>query len=557
MAGPLCFGRYETLFRIASGGMAEVFAARVRGDLGFERLVAVKRIVPHLAEDEAFVRMFLDEARLAAHVSSPHVVQTHDLGRADDGSLYIAMELVLGVTLAELIAAAAEHGERLPVGVALEIAAQAADGLHDAHEARTPDGIPLEIVHRDVSPQNVLVGEDGRVKVTDFGIARAARGRLAHTEHGQLKGKFAYFSPEQSRAAALDRRSDVFALGIVTWEMLAGERLFARATPADTIVAVRRAQVPDLCARRPDVPPEVAAVIRTALAREPADRPASAGELALRLRTAARAARLETTSAEVASYVRGLDLVRLAQLRDRIRAALERPDVRTLPDIEIAPGAPVTSTAVVDRAPGHARPADVPAVAIAEPGDTTTEEVPARSDHAAPTVLAPGRARSRRWIAIGVVSAVSLGAIGYASSLAAREAARGSEPASLAPTLGRPSRSGAGGALEERSGAPTRSASSDPAAARASSEREAFRTDGAAAPAAEPAGEAGSEREGAHARSPAGGDEAGRPSRARPSRRSARRADPPPRRAPTEGREAPRTVGAPAGLEAFERGVRR
>ena len=195
---PRRMGRYELLFRIASGGMAEVYAARVVGEGGFEKLVAVKRMLPTLAEDEEFVQMFLDEARVAANISNAHVVQTLDLGRDSTGALYIVMDLVVGVTLSRILKEAAKVRRAIPVDMAVELLAQAASGLHAAHDATTPVGEPLHIIHRDVSPQNILVGVDGRVRITDFGVARAVA-RATQTQAGRIKGKFAYCSPEQLR----------------------------------------------------------------------------------------------------------------------------------------------------------------------------------------------------------------------------------------------------------------------------------------------------------------------------------------------------------------------
>jgi serine/threonine-protein kinase len=329
----LRFGPYETLFRIASGGMAEVFAVRAPDDGNGEQLRAVKRIAPHLAEDRSFVAMFLDEGRVASRVSSRHVVRTLELGQAEDGSLYIAMELVVGVTWAELGATAQKRGEPIPVSIVVEMAAQSADGLHDAHEARTLEGERLELVHRDISPQNLLVGADGLVRVTDFGIARARIARYAHTSQGQRKGKVAYFSPEQSRGEALDHRSDLFSLAIVVWEALAGQRLFGGASYADKIMLLRKAHVPDLCAIRPDVPKAVAAAIARALSASRDDRQATAAELANELRTAAREAGVTATSDDVAVYLARADLPRLASLRAQIRETVARGDVRTMIDL--------------------------------------------------------------------------------------------------------------------------------------------------------------------------------------------------------------------------------
>ena len=280
------FGRYEPLFRIASGGMAEVYAARIRGEAGFQKLVAVKRMHPHLASDSGFVDMFLNEARLAAHVASPYVVQTLDLGRGSDGSLYIVMDLVVGLSLAAL----EEAGTPLPPEIAIELMAQAAQGLDDAHEATTPAGDALGLIHRDVSPHNILVGIDGRARVTDFGIARAVHRPRAETNVRELKGKFAYMSPEQTRLGPLDRRSDVFSLGVVSWELLVGERLFAEREPTACITNVRKKVVPPPHEKAPGVPAGISAVVLKALDRDREGRHQNAGELSEDLRRLGREA---------------------------------------------------------------------------------------------------------------------------------------------------------------------------------------------------------------------------------------------------------------------------
>jgi serine/threonine-protein kinase len=287
--GALRFGRYEVLFRIAAGGMAEVYAARMVGEGGFEKPVALKRMLPTLAEDERFVEMFLDEGKLAAHISSPHVVQTLDLGRAEDDSLYLVMELVVGVSLAALVRAVLRSKSQLSPAVAVEILSQAAAGLHDAHEARTMYGQPLEIVHRDISPQNILVDVAGRVRITDFGVARALE-RATHTQSGEVKGKIGYFAPEQVRGKNVDRRTDIFAMGICAWETIAGKRLFQGDNPAQTLDMVMSMPVPRLDALRPDVPSEVADAIAKALERDQAARFQTSGEFAETLRYAMRPA---------------------------------------------------------------------------------------------------------------------------------------------------------------------------------------------------------------------------------------------------------------------------
>jgi serine/threonine-protein kinase len=285
----LCFGRYEPLFRVAAGGMAEVYAARIQGEAGFQKLVAVKRMLPHLASDAGFVDMFLNEAKLAAYVASPHVVQTLDLGRGSDGSLYIVMELVVGLSLAKILDV---HFDSqlgpLPLPVAIEVMAQAAQGLDDAHEATTPAGDALGLIHRDVSPHNILLGVDGRVRVTDFGIARAVHRPRAETNVRELKGKFSYMSPEQTRLKDLDKRSDVFSIGTVLWELLTARRLFMHRDPIQAVRLVQKKPIVPPHELRPEVPRAISAVVLRALERDVRARYQSAGELALDLRRAAR-----------------------------------------------------------------------------------------------------------------------------------------------------------------------------------------------------------------------------------------------------------------------------
>lgn len=346
MAG-LRFGRCESLFRIASGGMAEVFAARLCGEAGFSKLVAVKRVLPVLGGDDAFTRMFLEEARVAAQLASPHIVQTLDVGRAD-GRPFMVQELVIGVDLVEVVVAARRAGAAVPIDVALELLAQAAVGLHDAHEARTAGGRALELVHRDVSPHNLLVGVDGRVRLTDFGVARVAFDRLVATQTGTMKGKLAYLSPEQIAGQPLDRRADVFGLGVVAWETLAADRLFARDTQAATLDAVRSAPIPPLERLRPDAPPAAVAVIARALERDASRRLSSARTMADELRRAGREAQLDLSDTRVAAYVRELAPPRLTALEQRLRAFAAEPTIETLPDIDLPAPDSLAETEIVD-----------------------------------------------------------------------------------------------------------------------------------------------------------------------------------------------------------------
>ena len=320
-------GRYELLFRVASGGMAEVYAARVLGEAGFQKLVAVKRMLPSLADDEDFVKMFLDEARVAANISSPHVVQTLDLGRDDRGALFIVMELVVGVPLSRIMKEAAKVRRAVPVGMAVELLAQAALGLESAHRATTPIGTPLDIIHRDISPQNILVGVDGRARITDFGVARAVM-RMSKTEAGRIKGKFAYCAPEQLRSQNIDQRIDIFALGIVGWEVLAGQRLFVAEHPLATMERVQSMPILPVHTVRSKVPEGVSRVIDHALQRNPEDRLSSAAEFGRQLRRAATDAGLELPLAgDITRFVKAAGGEPLTKMRTNIQVALSQGTV--------------------------------------------------------------------------------------------------------------------------------------------------------------------------------------------------------------------------------------
>jgi eukaryotic-like serine/threonine-protein kinase len=252
--------------------MAEVFLARRPGPDGFEKRVALKRILPHLAKQADFVAMFLDEAKLAAGLDHSHIVQIHDFGK-DADAYYLAMEYVCGEDLAAIVRRANELKGRLPFADVATILVAACEALHHAHEQG--------IVHRDVTPANLLVSYDGVVKLADFGIAKSQQvASRAQTTVGTLKGKVPYMSPEQARARPLDRRSDIFSLGIVAWELLTGKRLFHRRNELDTLRAVQMCDVPALATARPDVPPALAVAIENALEPRAEDRWATAAEMA-------------------------------------------------------------------------------------------------------------------------------------------------------------------------------------------------------------------------------------------------------------------------------------
>ncbi len=266
MTAPLQLGRYSLFAELASGGMATVYLGRMNGEMGFGRTVAIKRMHRHTAQESEFVSMFLDEAHLAARVQHPNVVATLDVVNSDD-ELFLVMEYVQGASLAALIRTAREGGIKIPVAVAASIAIGYLSGLHAAHEAKDEQGQPLGIVHRDVSPQNVLVGADGVARLLDFGIARAAT-RLTATREGHVKGKLPYMAPEQL-TGEVTRQTDVYSAGVVLWEVLTSRRLFQGDTDFQLIHNVMRAEIPPPSRFNPEVPPEVDRIVLKAASREP------------------------------------------------------------------------------------------------------------------------------------------------------------------------------------------------------------------------------------------------------------------------------------------------
>jgi serine/threonine-protein kinase len=280
MREPTPFGRYLLLDRIDVGGMAEVFVARVREGEGAGRLVAVKRLLPHLCEDPAMVTGFLDEARISIQLDHPCIVAVEDLGQ-HAGSYYIAMEWVPGKDLRAALGALGARRRRMPVELAALVGARVFEALAHAHGACGEDGAPLAVVHRDVSPQNVLLSFAGEVKLADFGIAEAAW-RLG--ERGVLRGKLAYLSPEQAEGGAAGPKSDLFAAAAVLHEVLGGERLFQAPSEPMLLERVRAAEVEPPSRRNGAVPPELDRLVLKALARDPAERPASAASMAEALR---------------------------------------------------------------------------------------------------------------------------------------------------------------------------------------------------------------------------------------------------------------------------------
>lgn len=325
LAPGLVFGRYELLVPVGRGGMAEVWAARLRGSRGFQKIVALKVMLPYLAEDPNFERMFLDEASLASQVKHPNVIEILDLGEQED-VLYLVMEWVDGEPLNVILDTLA--GAPLPLSVAAGIAVQTCAGLHAVHELRTEDGAPLGLVHRDVSPQNLLVGYDGTVKIVDFGVAKATLRLSDETKQGQLKGKFAYMAPEQLRGESVDRRADVFALGTVLYTMTTGRHPFKGDNEAVTITNVASDEPAAPPTRIvPGYPRAVESVVMAALAKDRNRR----FESVERLRDAivrALGGTVPASTAEVAGFLARAMPDRRAERRAAIKRALDDADLR-------------------------------------------------------------------------------------------------------------------------------------------------------------------------------------------------------------------------------------
>ncbi|MCZ7686242.1 MAG: serine/threonine protein kinase [Sandaracinaceae bacterium] len=375
------FGRYETLFRIAGGGMAEVYAARALGEGGFQKLVALKRMRPELAEDARFVTMFLDEGRVAANIASPNVVSTLDLGRAEDRSLYLVMELVKGVSLQQLMAETKLRGTTIPLPMAVDIIAQAAAGLHDAHEARSPGGEPLSIVHRDCSPHNILIDVGGQVKITDFGIAKAME-RQTQSHAGEMKGKLCYLSAEQARGQPVDRRADVFILGIVAWEVLTGQLLFDADHPVEALAKVTSMPIPPVDSINPAVSRDLAAAVAQALERDPDQRFGTAAAFGNALANAMGGR--PPPRAQIGAFVREHGGPALRYLQQSIREALGKPDSVPPPASDAYP------------VPLALRPPKLPSEVAPEPPSGVRPRLPTRPMGSSPPPRSRRRIRPRR-----------------------------------------------------------------------------------------------------------------------------------------------------------------
>ncbi|HEY8073475.1 MAG TPA: serine/threonine-protein kinase, partial [Labilithrix sp.] len=359
---PLVLGPYELQTRIATGGMAEVYLARRAGPHGFQKVVAVKRILPQLAQDHDFVAMFIDEARVCARLAHPNIVQVFDFGE-HDGELYMAMEYVDGTTAARLVRAAATRGEEVPLDAALYIALSILRGLDYAHSARDDDGKPLDLVHRDVSPGNVLIDRSGAVKLTDFGIARAAEIER-RTDAGQLKGKLGYMSPEQVVGKELDPRSDLFTVGIVLAELVMLRPLFSGPSEIDVLMRIRDADLSPLDRARERVPDDLRAVLFRAMAKDRSLRYPTAAAFAEAIEEILRRRRMQVGPAKLAAWVEKLGLVPVEE-----EGEPSETSVRQTANLQQAP--PSTGQGIdkgekrPSKAPGSGKPGDARDVAPA------------------------------------------------------------------------------------------------------------------------------------------------------------------------------------------------
>ncbi len=448
--------RFELIAEIASGGMATVFLARLSGVAGFQRLVAIKRLHPHLAHEPEFVEMFLDEARLAARIHHPNVVPIQEVGESDQG-YYLVMDYIEGDTLARVLAKATKNQTRVPYGVTIRVLLDVLAGLHAAHQMKDDHGVPLEIVHRDVSPQNILVGVDGVSRVVDFGVARAAS-RLSTTRSGQLKGKLAYMAPEQARGVVIDRRADLFSCGIVLWEALATKRLFKGDGEAETLHRVLYDPILPPTSARPDVPKALEDVCMRALSRDVGERYATAQEMGDALEKAARALECVGSVRDVSNCLEEVMGVDLSQQRDVVRSWLARsepskggsgPRARPVFDSMVTrvEGGP---TSEPSKGPGSRAPRSGPVWAPPEKVSSVSSAVIQLPDVFGPTgpasvgatPPAPSRSSRAAIVLVAIVVLVGVGAWGAKTYRRSGAAARNVAGQAAAGTSSKPTAEG-------------------------------------------------------------------------------------------------------------------
>jgi TonB family protein len=382
------YGQYVLLDRIATGGMAEVWKARMRGVEGFQKIVAIKKILPHLSDNQDFIEMFIDEAKLAAQLNHNNIIHIYDLGKTQ-GTYFIAMEYVEGHDLKTILKRGVDRDQPLGVELSLFIASKVAAALDYAHRRRDFEDKDMSLVHRDVSPQNVLISQEGDIKLCDFGIAKAAS-KASHTQAGALKGKLQYMSPEQAWGKPIDRRSDIFALATVLFELLSGRKLFTGDNEISILEQVREARVVRPSELNDEVTPEIDAVVLKALNKEPSARYQTAGEMARDIDSILYNMKPTPTSADLAIYMHRI------WIEDAPRAA------------------PAAAQTVVDEpvpAPVSAPPPSPPAAAPVRAASAT--RITASGAVAMPPWEAPRKKKSAALFAIAAVVVVAIGIGGF------------------------------------------------------------------------------------------------------------------------------------------------
>ncbi|MEP6863715.1 MAG: serine/threonine-protein kinase [Deltaproteobacteria bacterium] len=296
--------RYTITERLDHGGMAEVFRGVAESMEGFKKAVAIKRILPNLTKNQKFVSMFLDEARLSLFLQHANIVQVFDISKTPDNAYFLVMEYVDGCNLKTLIERSKQKNKRIDLAHSIYVMTECCKALNYAHFLEHPEtNEPLGIVHRDISPPNILLSKNGEIKLVDFGLAKANT-QIESTDQGVVKGKFSYLSPEAASGLEVDHRADVFAVGIILWEMFTSRRLFFGESDYQTVELVRQARVPSIAALNPEVEPELEAIVRKALAREPNDRYQTAADLGEALSQYLFSHRMKVTARDIATLVR-------------------------------------------------------------------------------------------------------------------------------------------------------------------------------------------------------------------------------------------------------------
>ncbi|HMG54119.1 MAG TPA: serine/threonine-protein kinase [Kofleriaceae bacterium] len=340
--------RYTITERLDHGGMAEVFRGVAESMEGFKKSVAIKRILPNLTKNQKFVSMFLDEARLSLFLQHANIVQVFDISKTPDNAYFLVMEYVDGCNLKALIERQKQKGKRIDVGHSVYLMTECCKALQYAHSLEHPEtNEPLGIVHRDISPPNILLSKNGEVKLVDFGLAKA-NSQIESTDPGVVKGKFSYLSPEAASGLEVDHRADVFAVGIILWELFTGRRLFYGDTDYQTVELVRQARVPSIAALNPEIDSELEQVVRKSLARDPNDRYQSAADLGDALAQFLFSRRMKVTARDIAALVRDTQVEmmrkRSAEPKDSLIDALILDEMQKMTSLVDGEGAPQTHT---------------------------------------------------------------------------------------------------------------------------------------------------------------------------------------------------------------------